>query len=57
MINQVNVPYRVFLPDWVFITAENEEEVEKNAKLYLKKNYPERYFLRVEGEYALCEMK
>jgi hypothetical protein len=49
--------YKVKLPDWVFVTANNEDEIEHNAVLYLKRAYPERRLIEVEGDFAVCEMK
>lgn len=47
LMNQLNVPYRVLLPRWV-LTANTEKE-------YLKRCYPDRIFLKIEGDFAICQ--
>lgn len=53
----VSVPYRILLPKWIFISSFTEEELINRTKEYLKRRYPDRIFIRVEGKYAICERK
>ncbi|MFD1705245.1 hypothetical protein ACFSCZ_00585 [Siminovitchia sediminis] len=48
--------YKVLLPEWVFKTG-TDKEVEENAIEYLKRCYPEREFIKVDGKFALCRLK
>ena len=57
MFDELAVPYKVLLPSWVFKNAKTEHEIEENAKRYIEKSFPEREFIAVEGEYALCKSK
>lgn len=57
MLNHIGDYYKVLLPDWVFVTALSEEDVEENAIEYLQRCYPERRFIKVEGKFAICELK
>lgn len=45
--------YRVLLPDSIVYS----NDVEKHAENYLKRCYPEREFVRVEGKYMFSKMK
>lgn len=57
MLGEVKVPYRILLPNWVFLVSYSEEEIFENAKKYLSKCYPERFLIRVEDRFAICDMK
>lgn len=57
MISNMKVPYRVLLPDWVFLTAYTDEQLFENAKKYLLRRYPERILIEVKDSFAICEMK
>lgn len=54
MLSVAGSGYRVLLPLWVFKNATNKHEIKKNAKAYIQKAYPDRRFVRVEGNYAIC---
>ena len=54
MLEVSNSNFRVLLPVWVFKNATNKYEVRENAESYIKKAYPDRLFVRVEGKYAIC---
>ena len=54
MLGVAGSDYRVLLPLWVFKNATNKYEVKENAETYIRKAYPDRRFIRVDGKYAIC---
>lgn len=57
-VNHVlRVPYKVWLPDWVFATAFSDAKIEENAKKYLEMCFPERFLIEVQGRFAICDLK
>lgn len=51
--DNVLVPYRVRLPDWVF---QNNKAIENRLKNYMQR-YPHYSVIDVKGKFAICELK
>jgi hypothetical protein len=52
MLIKDNVPYRVYLPKWVFDTTD-KEQFKKNLTRYMRW-YPNYVVRRIEGREAIC---
>lgn len=47
------MPYKVMLPETVL----QSNDVERHAKNYLRRYYPDREYIRIDGSFVLSRMK
>lgn len=57
MLDVAGVPYKIYLPVWVFRRANSKDEINDNARKYIERAFPEKRFLRVEGQFAICKSR
>lgn len=55
MLDGVTAPYKILLPVWVFKSANSKDEINDNARKYIERAFPEKRFLKVEGQFAICK--
>jgi len=53
LIEELIVPYKVMLPESLL----RSNDIERHAQKYLERCYPEREFIRVDGNFILSRMK
>ncbi len=52
MYHNLEVPYRVLLPKWVF-QGDNRRGTRQNIQLYMER-YPHYQVIDIDGVYAIC---
>lgn len=49
--------HRILLPVWVFKNATSKYEIRENAESFIRKAYPNRRLVDLDGGHAICVVK